>query len=796
MRKTLLLCTAFVAAVAAQADDIILPSTAKQQLTMTAEAGSEVSITLGTYANEDVYAVDFGDGVLKVDSVGNENGGIKGEDGKTKVGTKYTSATKFSGTVTGDGTIKVYGTSPLWYLNCSGGATPTSFSQEGLKDVVQISITGANVENIALPETDKLKQFNFNNSPLKSIDLSKATALTSLTINSTTVSKFEPQLESIDLSKNIELTYLSLQGNQNNYGKLTTLDLTNNTKIESIYTQYNALTNVKLPKDAALTFLNLQNNQLTSVDLSGIASSKDIYMSDNKLSTIDLSKLKEKATVNLYNNELTEIAIPVDIKTLNVKNNKLTSVSLKDVTTQLNLEGNCLTMATIPAQPASMNTASKTKKFTYAPQADMEVESILKVGGVLDLTSQLTVAKGELNPAAVDDQAAYKTWLENAKTTYSFVTASSTALVEGTDYEVVEPGKFKFLKTQGEAIHGEMTNTAFPKFTGASVFKTTEFTVSEIESGLFDFENNNGNWPIGEGMNYANGELNSPITMGGVTLTGVQGTAKNTVRYMTNTSKGNFLQVFKGNALKLTAPEGKCIVKAEVTMQTGSFDLTPSAGSIADNVWTGIAKEVTFTATATRYMYAINVFFKEVSELDVTVGEGYTAYSPIMNLNFTGTGIDVYTAKRTDGYVVLTKVESGLVPARAGVILSGTAGTVSVPVAAEAAALAGNEMVGVTELTAVDYAADGGKYNYILQGGEFRKATGAQLKAGRAYLSTDYDVTNAGDTRLLIASSEATGIKAIEQGEGQQAVYDLQGRQVQQPTKGLYIVNGKKVNVK
>ena len=143
-----------------------------------------------------------------------------------------------------------------------------------------------------------------------------------------------------------------------------------------------------------------------------------------------------------------------------------------------------LTLATIPAQPASLNTSSKTKKFTYAPQAALEVPESVEE---LDLTAQLTVAKGELNPTADESAgtAAYATWLENMTTTFSFVTASGTALVENTDYSVTEPGKFKFLKEQTEKVHGVMANEGFPLFTGADAFVTTEFTV-DLTQGIKD----------------------------------------------------------------------------------------------------------------------------------------------------------------------------------------------------------------------------------------------------------------------------------------------------------------------
>jgi hypothetical protein len=311
-----------------------------------------------------------------------------------------------------------------------------------------------------------MTQFSFNNSSAKSVDVTKVPTLTSLTINSTTASKFEPQLESIDLSKNTELTYLSLQGNTKVSGKLKTLDLTNNTKLDGmgLYVQYNALTEIKLGENT-LSAINVQNNQLTSLDWTKLTGLKNIYASNNKLAgEADLSANAKFENVQLNNNELTSVKLP-------------------DVTKQLAIEGNKLTLATIPAQPAGLNTASKTKKFTYASQAALEVAETVSE---LDLTSQLTVAKGELNPEAAGEAAAYTTWIENQTTTFSFVTTGGTALVEGTDYEVVEPGKFKFLKAQTEKVHAVMLNAAFPKFTEAVPFITTEFTVEAAAEEVLD----------------------------------------------------------------------------------------------------------------------------------------------------------------------------------------------------------------------------------------------------------------------------------------------------------------------
>ena len=438
----------------------------KVLLTLKGAVGEEVSLTFGVWNTEDTFTVDFGgENNAQTAKVGINNRGPVKEDGTTG------SATKFTGTIGGDGTITVSGMNDIWYLVILGGALPTTFDQPALMNVVQMTITGADVESVELPAYEKMTQFSFNNSSVKSVDVTKVTTLTSLSINSTSASKFEPQLESIDLSKNTELDYLSLQGNTNAHGKLQTLDLSANTKLTKMYVQYNQIKSVTLPEGATFSFINIQDNELESLDLTTVESFKDTYLSNNQLTTVDLSKMKAASTLNIDGNKLTTLTVPVSIKTLNATNNELTSVSLVDVTTQCRLDGNKLTLATIPAQPASMNTANKTKKFTYAPQAALPVDEEISE---LDLSDQLFVDKGELDAS---DYASYLTGM----TSYSFVTESGVVLIEGVDYEVTAPGKFKFLKNQLEKIHAVMLNAALPKFTDMVPFTTTEFTVAEVE---------------------------------------------------------------------------------------------------------------------------------------------------------------------------------------------------------------------------------------------------------------------------------------------------------------------------
>ena len=187
----------------------------------------------------------------------------------------------------------------------------------------------------------------------------------------------------------------------------------------------------------------------------------------------------------------------------------------------------------------------------------------------------------------------------------------------------------------------------------------------------------------------------------------------------------------------------------------------------------------------------IKVFNGEV----ITIPESkYTTFASTNNIDFEGTGVTVCIAKVENGAAQLAAIRGNIAPANTGVILyaekaGNYAGTI---IEATDISISDNDLVGVTTETAVPWTADS-KYNYILQGGVFKKATGAKLHAGKAYLSTNYQA--ASRELNIVFDGEATAIKAVETAADKN-VYDLQGRKVAAPTKGLYIINGKKMIVK
>lgn len=185
----------------------------------------------------------------------------------------------------------------------------------------------------------------------------------------------------------------------------------------------------------------------------------------------------------------------------------------------------------------------------------------------------------------------------------------------------------------------------------------------------------------------------------------------------------------------------------------------------------------------------------EVTAVSVPVAisdAGWATYCSSKALDFTDvTGLTAYTASKEGDVVKFNKV-TGKVPANEGLLVKGA--TTNIPVCASASAIE-NLLVGVTVNTNKD-----ANTIFVLKNGAngigFYKNTNAfTVRANSAYL----DATDVAGARTFIAldDEETTNIdltSVFSKGNG--VVYDLQGRRVAQPTKGLYIVNGKKIVIR
>ena len=170
---------------------------------------------------------------------------------------------------------------------------------------------------------------------------------------------------------------------------------------------------------------------------------------------------------------------------------------------------------------------------------------------------------------------------------------------------------------------------------------------------------------------------------------------------------------------------------------------------------------------------------------------GWATYIAPAAIQFEANTAYVVTDASVSAGLALTAVTQ--VPKDTPVLLKG-AGTKNLTVIASADAPAKN-LLEVSDGSALA----SGEYAYVLAkdgtGACFKQWTGAMSSLnGRVMLVLDEAVATA---PIFSLDNNTTGIKAIDNSQLTiDNVYDLQGRRVAQPTKGLYIVNGKKVVIK
>ncbi len=184
-----------------------------------------------------------------------------------------------------------------------------------------------------------------------------------------------------------------------------------------------------------------------------------------------------------------------------------------------------------------------------------------------------------------------------------------------------------------------------------------------------------------------------------------------------------------------------------------------------------------------------------VSCLPVKISSAkYATFSNAHVLDFSNTGITVYTATDHETSVTLNEVTTGKVPANTPVVLykadaiDGT--SINVPVIASAAAISGTNDLRVSTGTDVDYM-------YVLAMNPtigFYPWGGTNLSAGKVYLLGHASY----GARDFIGFGEETKISTVgsKTADVRGEYFNLSGQRVNQPTKGLYIVNGKKVVIK
>lgn len=330
-----------------------------------------------------------------------------------------------------------------------------------------------------------------------------------------------------------------------------------------------------------------------------------------------------------------------------------------------------------------------------------------------------------------------------------------------------------------------ITQAAIPDFIADGVFDFVKAGEADYDYGSGVEKTNNSNTYVTEPKTWTSGN----VTMVTARVSG------SGYRWWSN---NNTLRFYNESTATFSVPDGYAIIQIVTT--GANFD-SADKGELSSGTWTGLSKEVKLTATGSRYVNTITVTYVPIET--VTVGTaGYATYASDNDLDFTDSNIKAYIAKAKDDGTGVTFDRVHKIPAGTGVLLYKDGGaTETIPVfdpdKEDADNTDGNVFVrgeGVAVASVV-----GNMYNYILNKVDnvvgFYKAAGQKVAKNRAYIQVESASLAKDFISMPGFDDSTTGVNEVN-GSGLMIngpVYDLQGRRVEKPGKGLYIVNGKKV---
>ena len=291
-------------------------------------------------------------------------------------------------------------------------------------------------------------------------------------------------------------------------------------------------------------------------------------------------------------------------------------------------------------------------------------------------------------------------------------------------------------------------------------------------------------------INKTNGSVTFTLPSGGkaksLIITKTGNAWANDAAVVLKDASNNTLKTYTGSSLSFTFTSGS-------HDQSAYYTLTNSTGK---NAW---VDHITFVYTTGGITYS--GYTTSISEVTTTVtSAGYSTYVTPFDIDFTQTeGMKAYAVQESqdEGFVDLVTVNAA--PQGTPLILRNE-GTFTLKKATTTPAVI-STLLKVAE-TNVDVV--GGLYvlsrelvgdKYVVGFYAIDADAIPQIPAGRVYL----DLRGSNNVKAMMRfnfEEESTSIRLSTKDEGQNIIYDLQGRKVLNPVHGIYIVNGKKVFIK
>lgn len=340
-----------------------------------------------------------------------------------------------------------------------------------------------------------------------------------------------------------------------------------------------------------------------------------------------------------------------------------------------------------------------------------------------------------------------------------FSCMNATSIVCSTNAEEVQSANTSTIEWIAPAADGQYTLTIIATGEEGSTPKTAEIAVT-VETPIitgdvtFDFANNDyGMTRYTSGSSYNS----NPTTINSENVTIVFDGGNN--RLYTSD-----MRFYKNSHMTIFAPKGYILDSVALTGNSSDFTLDESSPGIYDSgTWTGESVTVKLNCTRTSGNAALT-----------TILVSYAPASPALHidgnaLDATADGIDLEGATKKIHFEVAEGVS---------VWYKFVEATPATP----------------AEVVRREAAADTDEDGFTLYTGS--ADNGIELsKAGTLHYYTAVNAIK-GSVKTLTVHNTPTSISEITaEGAAARAIYDLQGRKVVAPAKGIFIVNGKKVRM-
>lgn len=368
--------------------------------------------------------VDWGNGNMLTYSLN-----CNGQYGEDRFPSIYQSA---SATLAG-ATVKVYTQNPediaMFYIDHSYSvqAIPQSIDVSQLTNLRTLLIGKANLTNgLDLSANTELMNLNCINNGLKALDLTNNKKLKRLEASGNSFG------DNLNLTQCGELKNLLVVGSIMGSKAVTSLDLTNNTKLEVVTCYLNKIETLDLSNAPLLRSLNCHTSQVKSLTINSTAVLTDLTCNSNDLTFNTMSSISQ--TISGTGNYIYDRQASILLETAYAPN---TSIDLSNTGAEFYVWKKASDKSVL-AEGVDYTIASGITQFKHAIDGNIYCEMTNSLFPLLTLTSTQTTISGgtsinqnQATTKIVGEAGAIRIVADN-QTGYTVYTTSGTAIANGT----------------------------------------------------------------------------------------------------------------------------------------------------------------------------------------------------------------------------------------------------------------------------------------------------------------------------------------------------------------------------